>query len=1175
MAEALRAQADAALHGQDEETRAALLGGPSLEAPVDSVADKWLLLPAFLKVRGLVKQHLDSYNHLVGIEMQQIVKANELVTCDADPNFYLRFVNVSLGEPSDQEFHSERTWKSDRFTPQECRLRDITYSAPIKVDVEYTVGAARKLRRGLVVGRMPVMLRSSKCMLHGRSERELASMGECPVDPGGYFIVKGQEKVILIQEQLSKNRIIVGWDTKGNITSAVTSSTHERKSKTHIICKNGLFAVRHNTFGDDIPVVVLLRAMGLTSDQEVVQLVGSEPRFAHAISASLHECAKLGIFSQAKALEWISRKIRSGPRGDVRTPRRSRLEETRELLAHVLLAHVPVVDYNFWPKMVFVAQMLRRMISAQHDPACMDDMDYYGNKRLELAGQLLSLLFEDLFKKLCAELRRLATHELSKVSTRRDEWDITRMVREDILTNGFVSAISSGNWSVKRFKMERSGVTQVLSRLSFISALGMMTRIMSQFEKTRKVSGPRSLQPSQWGMLCPSDTPEGEACGLVKNLALSAHVTTDDEEEPIRRLCFNLGVEDLHLLCADDLYTRGAHLVFLNGLILGVHRRPEQLLLTMRQLRRAAVLREFVSVQLHPTHRCVNIASDSGRVCRPLLVVDNGRILLEQRHMDELAAGKREFADFVKEGIVEYLDVNEENSAEIAVREAELRATPPRAAPYSHLEIDPLTILGVCAGLIPYPHHNQSPRNTYQCAMGKQAMGSIAYNQSERIDTILYLLIYPHKPMVKTRTIDLTGFNKLPAGQNMSVAVMSYSGYDIEDALMLNGASLDRGLGRCMVLKKFTCPLKKFPNGASERTAPPPAAPAEPAAGTGRHKPRPSPNLQRYRVLEEDGICGVGERLAPGDVLVNKVTPNNTREDQPGGEADLPPAAYRPTPLTYKGPHGHDHTYVDKVMLSGNKNDTHLIKLRIRSTRRPELGDKFSSRHGQKGVVGRVVAQEDMPFSDHGICPDIIMNPHGFPSRMTVGKMIELLAGKAGVLDGQIRFGTAFGGDSVDSCSKVLVRHGFHYLGKDFMTSGLSGEPLSAYIFCGPIYYQKLKHMVIDKMHARARGPRQVLTRQPTEGRSREGGLRLGEMERDCLIGYGASMLLNERLMTSSDGFRVHVCSKCGLIARPQWCQPCRSRDHLQQLEIPYACKLLFQELQSMNIVPRLRLEAK
>ena len=353
------------------------------------------------------------------------------------------------------------------------------------------------------------------------------------------------------------------------------------------------------------------------------------------------------------------------------------------------------------------------------------------------------------------------------------------------------------------------------------------------------------MQPSQWGMLCPSDTPEGEACGLVKNLALSAHVTTDDEEEPIRRLCFNLGVEDLHLLSADDVYNRGGHIVFLNGLILGVHRRPHALLETMRRLRRAGVLREFVSVQLHPTHKCLNIASDSGRVCRPLLVVENGKMLLTQKHMDEIESGERDFAGLVREGVIEYLDVNEENSAEIAVREADLTLS--RVAPFTHLEIDPLTILGVCAGLIPYPHHNQSPRNTYQCAMGKQAMGAIAYNQRERIDTILYLLLYPHKPMVRTRTIDLTGFNKLPAGQNATVAVMSYSGYDIEDALMLNSASLDRGLGRCMVLKKFTCALKKFANGASELTAPKPAA-ALAALPASKGKGKPRPPLPQYQV---------------------------------------------------------------------------------------------------------------------------------------------------------------------------------------------------------------------------------------------------------------------------------------------------------------------------------------
>ena len=312
---------------------------------------------------------------------------------------------------------------------------------------------------------------------------------------------------------------------------------------------------------------------------------------------------------------------------------------------------------------------------------------------------------------------------------------------------------------------------------------------------------------------------------------------------------------------------------------------------------------------------------------------------------------------------------------------------------------------------------------------------------------------------------------------------------------------------------------------------------------------------------------------APPQVLVNRHTPTDTRDELPFHEPEkLSAAAFRPNPLTYKGPIGHMDTYVDRVMLSGNKNERHLIKIRVRSTRRPELGDKFSSRHGQKGVIGRIVPQEDLPFTDQGICPDIIMNPHGFPSRMTVGKMIELIAAKSGVLDGRMGDGTAFKGDSVSYCSETLVRHGFNYLGKDMMTSGITGEPLKSYIFCGPIYYQKLKHMVIDKMHARARGPRQVLTRQPTEGRSREGGLRLGEMERDCLIGYGASMLLNERLMTSSDGFKVQVCEQCGLVGHPAWCQHCRTREHLREIEIPYACKLLIQELQSMNIVPRLKL---
>jgi DNA-directed RNA polymerase III subunit RPC2 len=323
----------------------------------------------------------------------------------------------------------------------------------------------------------------------------------------------------------------------------------------------------------------------------------------------------------------------------------------------------------------------------------------------------------------------------------------------------------------------------------------------------------------------------------------------------------------------------------------------------------------------------------------------------------------------------------------------------------------------------------------------------------------------------------------------------------------------------------------------------------------------------RFSALDGDGIAAPGTRLTLGHIYINKEAPADTSA---GGGIMGQQAVYRPQPLTYKGAVS---AIVDKVLLTSNDSDHVLVKTMIRDTRRPELGDKFSSRHGQKGVCGLIALQEDMPFSDTGIVPDLIMNPHGFPSRMTVGKMIEFVAGKAGTFEGQFRHGTAFDGDSVEECAKALVQRGYNYNGKDFFYNGITGEPQRAFVFSGPIFYQKLKHMVQDKMHSRARGPRALLTRQPTEGRSREGGLRLGEMERDCLIGYGASMLLMERLMISSDAFVVHACNVCGLIGYRDWCQFCSSGANVAELKIPYACKLLFQELQAMNVVPRLLLQ--
>ncbi|KAJ2886155.1 DNA-directed RNA polymerase III complex subunit Rpc2 [Coemansia aciculifera] len=1583
-----------------------------LSEPIPTAEDKWQLLPAFLRVKGLVKQHIDSFNYFIEVDLKKIVKANEIVTSDVDPAFYLKYTGIRVGMP--ERLDPDAANRS--ITPHECRLRDMTYAAPVAVDIEYTRGKSRVIRKGVVIGRMPIMLRSARCVLAGRTDAEMAKMKECPLDPGGYFVVRGTEKVILVQEQMSKNRIIVQPDNKGFMAANVTSTTHERKTKTYVFIKNGRLYLKQNMIGEDMPLVIAMRAMGSTSDREIAELIaGEDPLFLDLLLPTLEEGAASKLFTQRAALDYIGSKVK----GMGRRPgaaRRAPYEDALDVLSNTVIAHVPVNGGDFRAKRVYVAMMARRVLQAVSRENMTDDLDYLGNKRLELAGQLIALLFEDLFKRFNSDLKINVDKVLKKPNV-ANAFDVYNQLQchGDLITQGLTRAISTGNWSLKRFKMDRAGVTHILSRLSYISALGMMTRISSQFEKTRKVSGPRALQPSQWGMLCvtgdtevvldngmdvaricdladgsrvstvdpltlavtgssidhwfsttpkrllritladgriikatpehplraapldaqtgeagvpawidvgdlstgkhallvspqstyitpplnyalhltaaqvdqvdqlenalpvatiarlqklelldaeiplskvlaaarllgavltdghldgreggwggelylsedadvtavncdlatlgfesgvvsvvnrndeqrsvmrlsletdvgaflyalgafrgnkqhqarilpqwlcaapvlikreflaaffggdgcdvfisrdqsewkpamdplqqlcteellpateayasqivtlladvgvsaevsrrvckgeffaeiqvdlaeanlvafyervgyrycahksrcsaapveylkmreyfaqhptkythafellaagcipavsaedfigwdafqklrsaespafvwspivcteeiepelvfdfntasenhsffansivshncPADTPEGELCGLVKNLALMTHITTDDEEEPIRRVAYALGVEDVSLITGRELHAEGTHIVFLNGLILGITRAAMRFVRMFRMLRRSGRIPAFVSIYIDDHRNTVNISADGGRICRPLIIVENGKSRIKDIHIQELMRGKLEFDDFLRLGLVEYLDVNEENDCMIAIYDKEIKIYT------THVEIEPFTLLGAVAGLIPYPHHNQSPRNTYQSAMGKQAIGAIAYNQLSRIDTLLYLMVYPQQPMVKTKTIELINYDKLPAGQNGSVFVMSYSGYDIEDALVINKSSLDRGFGRCQVMRKFTAIVRKYANGTYDRVLGPPRT------ADGKIP-------EKYSEIDEDGMAGPGTRLEYGKLYLNKESPSDGGNDINAGTAGSSAVQYRPTPLSFKYP---DHGYVDKVMITTSETDQTLIKFLLRQTRRPELGDKFSSRHGQKGVCGIIVQQEDLPFTDRGIYPDIIMNPHGFPSRMTVGKLMEFVASKAGAIKGELQYGTCFGGSKMEDMCRILVENGYSYTGKDYVTSGITGEPVGAYIFNGATYYQRLKHMVADKMHARARGPRAVLTRQPTEGRSRDGGLRLGEMEKDCLIGYGASMLLLERLMISSDVFEVHVCETCGYIGYKGWCQMCRSSKSMVPIKIPYACKLLFQELQAMNIMPRLIME--
>ncbi|KAK9056091.1 hypothetical protein SSX86_027179 [Deinandra increscens subsp. villosa] len=1116
-----------------------------LAAPVKSAVDKFQLLPEFLKVRGLVKQHLESFNYFVKTEIKKIVRANNLVASRSDPSVYIRYTDVWIGKPSEIV-----DGVTDSLSPQKCRLGDKTYAAPIYVNIEYCNGSDSRMmmKKEVVIGRMPIMLRSLFCVLHGKDEDELAKLGECPLDPGGYFVVKGNEKVILIQEQLSKNRIIIDSDKKGCIQASVMSSTAMTKSKTIIRMEKEKIYLILNAFTSKVPIMLVMKAMGMETDQEVVQMLGRDPQYAALLLPSIEDCASLGVYTQHQALDFLDKKRKKS------MSRFGKDDGALGVLRDIFIPNIPVREGNFHLKCVYVVVMLRRMMDAILNEDAMDDKDYVGNKRLELSGQLLALLFEDLFKSMNDTIKFTVDKILSKAS-RSSRFDISQHILKDSITNGLERSLSTGNWDVSRFKMHRKGITQIVTRLSFIGAFGAMTKISPQFEKSRKVSGPRALQPSQWGMLCPCDTPEGEACGLVKNLALMTHVTTDEEEGPIISLCCSLGVEDLSLLSGEELHSPDSFLVILNGLILGKHRRPMLFANGMRKLRRAGKVGDFVSIYVHEKQRCVYIASDGGRVCRPLVIADKGVSRIKHHHMKELKDGVRNFDSFLREGLLEYLDVNEENNALIALYEGEATNET------THIEIEPFTLLGACAGLIPYPHHNQSPRNTYQCAMGKQAMGNIAYNQLCRMDTLIYLLVYPQRPLLTTRTIELVRYDKLGAGQNATVAVMSYSGYDIEDAIVMNKSSLDRGFGRCIVMKKMSALYQKYDHACDQIVSPRKA----------QHDP------EKIQILDNDGLASPGEIIRHQDIYLQKECPVN-----PNANSHPSQTQYRTSKQTYKGAEG-EPAVVDRVALCSDKKQNLIVKFMIRHTRRPEVGDKFSSRHGQKGVCGTIVQQEDFPFSERGICPDLIMNPHGFPSRMTVGKMIELLGSKAGVSCGKFHYGSAFGepsghADKVEDISETLVKHGFCYNGKDFLYSGITGEPLQAYIFMGPIYYQKLKHMVLDKMHARGMGPRQLITRQPTEGRSRNGGLRVGEMERDCLIAYGTSNLIYERLMISSDPFEVQVCRKCGLLGyinyqtKTRVCSTCKTGDNISAMKLPYACKLLFQELQSMNIVPRLQL---
>jgi DNA-directed RNA polymerase II subunit RPB2 len=477
---------------------------------------------------------------------------------------------------------------------------------------------------------------------------------------------------------------------------------------------------------------------------------------------------------------------------------------------------------------------------------------------------------------------------------------------------------------------------------------------------------------------------------------------------------------------------------------------------------------------------------------------------------------------------------------------------------YTHCEIHPSMILGICGSIIPFPDHNQSPRNTYQSAMGKQAMGTYITNFQIRMDTLAYVLFYPQKPLVTTRAMEHLHFRELPAGVNVVVGIMCYTGYNQEDSVIMNQSSIDRGLFRSIFYRSFKDEEKKQGSLTKEELE----RPSRDTTLGMRHG--------TYDKLDDDGLICPGTRVSGEDIIIGKTSP--LPDDDPSA------VSRRFTKQDCStGMKNSETGIIDQVLLTTNDQGLRFVKIRVRSCRTPQVGDKFSSRHGQKGTIGMTYTQEDMPFTCEGIVPDIIVNPHAIPSRMTIGQLVECLMGKVAAIMGKEGDATPFTPVTVENISDMLHQCGYQKRGNEVMYNGHTGRKLDAKIFLGPTYYQRLKHMVDDKIHSRGRGPVQILTRQPMEGRSRDGGLRFGEMERDCIISHGAASFLKERLMDQSDAYRIHVCQTCGLIAvanlKNQTFECCKNpseRTKVVQVMLPYACKLLFQELMSMAVAPRL-----
>ena len=1177
---------------------------PNMEIPNTEIP--WILIESYFKckhLKQLVKHQLESYNYFVNNQIQQTIEMfNPLIIASEhdfikELNLYrleieITFENFSIYRP--QIYENNGSTKI--MFPQEARLRNFSYSSAMTIDlnIKYIVRNGENYKnvlnyqkkiKNVHIGKLPIMLKSDLCVLNQYKHLNHHETGECYMDPGGYFIINGSEKTCISQERAAENQIYCynieknnnKWSWKAEMKCIPDWKCISPKQI------NILIASRNNGYGNalylqiprikiPIPLFIIFRAFNIISDKEICELImlninnENMKKILIALKASIIEANK--VITQDAAIKFIVANVIYTPMNmDKETGLKKKYDFAIEVLNNDIFPHCKTEKQ----KIYMLGYMTNILLQTSFGWLPESDRDSYINKRVDLTGPLLNNLLRNYFNKLVKDMKKQIVREINTGSWKsNDDYEniitktnIYKIIKSTTIEQGIKRALATGDFGIKQINSNKVGVAQVLNRLTYLSSLSHLRRVNTPIDKSGKLVPPRRLHNSTWGFLCPAETPEGQSIGIVKNLAYLAHITINSNSS---------GLYDYILPIIDSLDTyNGSYKdlddyvkVFINGSWVGITNDPAKIYNSLKDKKYKGILNIYTSIIFNSKLKEIRVCNDAGRITRPLLKVKNNKIMYTHNIIQKVKSGELNWDDLVvaikiEDSILEYVDSYEQNNALIAMKVNDLNnSNSNNIYHYSHCEIHPSTIFGILASCIPFPDSNQSPRNTYQSAMGKQAIGMYVTNYDNRMDKTAYVLTYPMRPLVETRIMNIIKLNNIPSGQQVIVAIMSHTGYNQEDSLLFNKGAIDRGLFLATIYHTEKDEDKKL-FGTEEMRCKPDKSKTK------------NIKFANYDKLNNQGIVPENSLIEDRDIIIGKVIPIKENKND-----FTKTVKYSDGSISYRT---HEESYIDKNYIETNGDGYNFCKVRIRNYRKPVIGDKFSSRHGQKGTIGNIIPEEDMPFTANGLKPDIIINPHAIPSRMTIAQLKETLLGKVLLELGLFGDGTSFGDFEISTIIDKLNDLGYESKGNELMYNALTGEQLTMNIFIGPAFYQRLKHMVNDKQHSRSIGPMVNLTRQPAEGRSRDGGLRFGEMERDCMISHGASRFTKGRIYDASDAFSVFVCTKCGMIAsfnnkeHIHYCNTCSNRNDFKYVELPYACKLMFQELITMNVAPRIMCE--